>query len=134
MQAIQRTELENDYYNFLLLSIYFYLKNNNYNLTADSLFKEVNLNNIFFFAQDIQEGTTEEEKIKKKFINYFYANTFFHQNQDSDFIADFWEEFWEIFAEKIKHSNTAVSPMETYLKKEKDNLKLTCKNYNLTFR
>ena len=128
--SIQRSDLEEDYYQFLLLSIYFYLKHNDYNVSADYLFKEANLNNIFYFPQDVSEGSKEEEKLKKKFINYFYANSFFHLNQDKfDIIAEFWSQFWEIFAEKIKYSNTAVSPMKDYISKEGNNMKLTCKDF-----
>lgn len=128
--SIQRSDLEEDYYQFLLLSIYFYLKHNDYNVSADYLFNEANLNNIFYFPQDVSEGSNEEEKLKKKFINYFYANSFFHLNQDKfDIIAEFWSQFWEIFAEKIKYSNTAVSPMQDYISKEGNNMKLTCKDF-----
>ena len=128
--SIQRSDLEEDYYQFLLLSIYFYLKHNDYNVSADYLFKEANLNNIFYFPQDVSEGSNEEEKLKKKFINYFYANSFFHLNQDKfDIFAEFWSQFWAIFAEKIKYSNTAVSPMQDYISKEGNNMKLTCKDF-----
>ena len=125
---LQKTELEKEYYNFLLLSIYFYLKHNNYNISADFLFNEANLNNLFFFPQDISDSSTEEEKLKKSFINYFYANSFFHINRDKfDIIAEFWGQFWDVFAEKIKHSNTAISPMQEYLSSEGDKMKIVCK-------
>ena len=124
---LQKTELEKEYYNFLLLSIYFYLKHNNYNISADFLFNEANLNNLFFFPQDISDSSTEEEKLKKSFINYFYANSFFHINRDKfDIIAEFWGQFWDVFAEKIKHSNTAISPMQEYLSFEGDKMKIVC--------
>ena len=100
---LQKTELEKEYYNFLLLSIYFYLKHNNYNISADFLFNEANLNNLFFFPQDISDSSTEEEKLKKSFINYFYANSFFHINRDKfDIIAEFWGQFWTF---SLKKSN-----------------------------
>lgn len=130
---LPRTDLENEYYNFLLLSIYFYLKHNDYSVSAEFLFNEAKLNNIFFFPQDIPEITNDEEKLRKAFINFFYTNSFFHKNQDNfDIIAEFWGQFWEVFAEKIKHSNTAISPMQDYLNKEGPKMRLSCK-YFLNF-
>ena len=81
IEDIQRTPQETEYYNYLLLSIYFYLKHNDYNLTAESLFNEGNLGNIFKFPQEVQEGTNEAEKIQKKFIQHFYYNSYF-KSQD----------------------------------------------------
>ena len=78
---LQKTELEKEYYNFLLLSIYFYLKHNNYNISADFLFNEANLNNLFFFPQDISDSSTEEEKLKKKFHKLLLRKFFFPYQQ-----------------------------------------------------
>ncbi len=112
-------------YCFLLLSIYFYLKHNNYHTTAEILFNETNLDKIFQFPQEIEEAKTEEEKLKKKFTNYFYYNTFFQQSDTCDFLSDFWNQFWEIFVTKIKQSNQTSSIMDQYLMNT--TMQLTCK-------
>jgi hypothetical protein len=119
-----KTVDENNY--FLLLSVYFYLKHNNYHQTAEILFNETNLGKIFQFPQDIGEPNNEMEKLKKKFINYFYYNTFFRQCDTSDFLSDFWNQFWEIFVNKIKQSSNNVSEMDLFLKNSTQS-KLTCK-------
>jgi hypothetical protein len=111
----------------LLLSVYFYLKHNNYHTTAEILFKEANLSKIFCFPQDLGEPKNELEKLKKTFVNYFYFNTFFQQSDTSDFLADHWNQFWEIFVEKIRQSNQTASTIDQFVKDNK--LQLTCKIY-----
>ena len=68
--TIKKNPQEIENYNYLLLSIYFYLKHNNYNSTADILFSEGNLENIFKFPQDIKEISNESDKLLKNFIQY----------------------------------------------------------------
>lgn len=125
LEKILKEKTNDDNYYFLLLSIYFYLKHNNYHTTAEMLFNEVNLGKVFQFPQEIPEPQNEIDKIKKKFINYFYYNTFFQQSDTSDFLSDFWNQFWEIFVTKIKQSNQTNSVMDKYLSERK--LTLTCK-------
>lgn len=126
LNEIPRTPQENEFYNYLLLSIYFYLKHNNYNLTAENLFNEGNLGSVFKFPQEVQEGTNENEILQKKFIQHFYYNSFFKSQDSFDLVSDFWNQFWEIFAIKIKQNNQTISPMDKYLLQEKGKLKLTC--------
>ena len=95
---------ETQNYNYLLLSIYFYLKHNNYNTTAENLFNESDLKNIFKFPQEVKEGTNPSDRLIKKFIQHFYYNSYFNSEQPDDTTADFWNQF------------------------EKDTLILTCKN------
>ncbi len=128
IDKIFKDKVVDENYYFLLLSIYFYLKHNNYHTTAEILFKETNLGKIFMFPQEIGEPNNEIEKIKKKFINYFYYNTFFQQSDTCDFLSDFWNQFWEIFVTKIKQSNQTYSIMDKFLSDAK--LQLTC-NYLL---
>ena len=118
-------EIQN--YNYLLLSIYFYLKHNNYNITAEKLFNEANLKGIFTFPQEVNEGTSLYEKLIKKFIQYFYYNTYFNSEPPDDTISDFWNNFWEIFAKKMKNGNKYNSLIDNYIEKEKNSLILTCK-------
>ena len=120
---------ETQNYNYLLLSIYFYLKHNNYNTTAENLFNESNLKNIFKFPQEVKEGISPSEKLIKKFIQHFYYNSYFNSDQPDDTTADFWNQFWEIFAKKMKNGNQFISPIDNYIEKEKDTLILTCKYY-----
>lgn len=115
----------NENYYFLLLSIYFYLKHNNYHTTAENLYNETSLGKIFQFPQELPEPENETEKLNKKFINYFYFNTFFRQADTCDFLSDFWNQFWEIFITKIKQSNQSNSLIDKYLAESK--LTLTCK-------
>ena len=125
---LQKTELEKKYYNFLLLSIYFYLKHNNYNISADFLFNEANLNNLFFFPQDISDSSTEEEKLKKKFHKLLLRKFFFpYQQRQVRHHCWILGTILDIFAEKIKHSNTAISPMQEYLSFEGDKMKIVRK-------
>lgn len=124
LEKILKEKIVDENYYFLLLSIYFYLKHNNYHTTAEIIFNETNLGKVFQFPQDIGEPKTEIEKLKKKFINYFYYNTFFQQSDTCDFLSDFWNQFWEIFVSKIKQSNQTFSMMDQYLANTKMNL--TC--------
>ena len=119
---------ETQSYNYLLLSIYFYLKHNNYNTTAENLFNESDLKNIFKFPQEVKEGTNPSDRLIKKFIQHFYYNSYFNSDQPDDTTADFWNQFWEIFAKKMKNGNQFISPIDNYIEKEKDTLILTCKN------
>ena len=119
---------ETQSYNYLLLSIYFYLKHNNYNTTAENLFNESDLKNIFKFPQEVKEGTNPSDRLIKKFIQHFYYNSYFNSEQPDDTTADFWNQFWEIFAKKMKNGNQFISPIDNYIEKEKDTLILTCKN------
>ena len=99
--TIKKNPQEIENYNYLLLSIYFYLKHNNYNSTADILFSEGNLENIFKFPQDIKEISNEKEKLIKNFIQYFYYNSYFKFQNSFDIFGDFWEQFWVIFSNKL---------------------------------
>lgn len=126
LEEFKRTPEETEYYNYLLLSIYFYLKHNNYNTTAESLFNEGNLGNIFKFPQEVEEGSNEAEKLQKKFIQHFYYNSYFKSQDTFDIISDFWGQFWEIFANKIKESNQTISPIDKLINQDK--MRMTCKN------
>ena len=123
--TIKKNPQEIENYNYLLLSIYFYLKHNNYNSTADILFSEGNLENIFKFPQDIKEISNEKEKLIKNFIQYFYYNSYFKFQNSFDIFGDFWEQFWVIFSNKIKQGNKAISQIDNIINQEKNNLKLT---------
>ena len=118
---------ETQNYNYLLLSIYFYLKHNNFNATAEKLFNEANLKNIFIFPQEVKDGITTSDKLIKKFIQHFYYNSYFSMEQPDDTTAEFWNQFWEIFAKKMKNGYQFNSPIDNYIEKEKDTLILTCK-------
>ena len=122
-------EIQN--YNYLLLSIYFYLKHNNYNITAEKLFNEASLKGIFTFPQEVKEGTSQYEKLIKKFVQYFYYNSYFYSEPPDDSTSDFWNYFWEIFAKKMKNGNKYNSLIDNYIEKEKDSLILTCKIFLL---
>lgn len=116
LDKLLKERSENDNHNFLLLSIYFYLKHNNHHTTAENLFNEANLGKIFLFPQDLAESSENQmEILKKKFLNYFYYNTYFQQSDTNDFLSDFWNQFWEIFVTKIKQSNQTVSLVDNYL-------------------
>lgn len=119
-------DIDKDYYNCLLLSLYFYLKHNKYNKTADALFNEGNLPSIFDFPNNnpINEKQINEEKLKKAYINSFYYNSFFQPTDSFDLISSFWTQFWNIFVLKIKGSRPFASPIESYLNKQ-GKLKLT---------
>ena len=125
LEKILKEKVADENYYFLMLSIYFYLKHNNYHTTAEILFNETNLGKVFQFPQEVGEPQNEAENLKKKFINYFYYNTFFQQSDTCDFLSDFWNQFWEIFVTKIKQSNQSNSVMDRYLSANK--LTLTCK-------
>ena len=118
---------ENDPFNFLLLSLYYYLKKNNYNQTAQKLFQEGKLDSIFKFPQDLKNPLNEKEKMQNEFINFFYKNSF--NNPNFDFLGDFWSQFWAIFANKMMNNNK----VETLFDKEQKNiLKQTYVQNNIT--
>ena len=111
----------NDSYNFLLLSLYFYLKKNNYEETSEKIFKECKLDSIFKFPQEIKEPKNEKEKLTKQFIEFFYSNSFGNKNNTNfDLFGDFWNQFWNIFTNKM-HMNQNLN-IETLLEKEKKNI------------
>jgi hypothetical protein len=128
-EKLMKDKPNDENYYFLILTIYFYLKNNNYNTTAELLFNESNLGNIFQLPEGVTESGKEVEDLKIKFINYFYNNTYFQQQlmnpQSPDFLSDFWNQFWDIFVEKIRQSNQSNPILDMYL--SSNNLKLTCK-------
>jgi hypothetical protein len=107
---------ESEPYNFLLLSLYYYLKKHNYNQTAQKLFQEGKLDSIFKFPQDLKPPTNEKEKMQNEFIEFFYKNSF--ENPNFDFLGDFWSQFWSIFANKMINNNK----IETLFNKEQKNI------------
>jgi len=107
---------ESDPYNFLLLSLYYYLKKNNYNQTAHKLFQEGKLDSIFKFPQDLKPPSNEKEKMQNEFIEFFFRNSF--NNENFDFLGDFWGQFWAIFANKMMNNNK----VETIFDKEQKNI------------
>ena len=111
---------ESDPYNFLLLSLYYYLKKNNYNQTAQKLFQEGKLDSIFKFPQDLKPPTNEKEKMQNEFIEFFYKNSF--NNQNFDFLGDFWNKFWAIFADKMMNNS---KPELLFNKEQKNIIKQT---------
>ena len=107
---------ESDPYNFLLLSLYYYLKKHNYDQTAQKLFQEGKLDSIFKFPHDLKPPSNEKEKMQNEFIEFFYNNSF--NNPNFDFLGDFWSQFWSIFANKMIN-NTKT---ETLFNKEQKNI------------
>lgn len=61
----------NESYNFLLLSLYFYLKKNNFNETSEKLFQECKLDSIFKFPQNLKSPKSDKEKLTNEFIEFF---------------------------------------------------------------
>jgi hypothetical protein len=120
----EKTFDQNSY--FLILTIYFYLKQKKYDDTADILFNEAKLDKVFIFPQEMNEPKTELQRLKMNFLNFFYFNTYINQtNENSNFLSDYWNLFWENFVNKIKQSNKPVSLMDKYLSNK--NIQLTCK-------
>ena len=118
---------ENDPYNFLLLSLYFYLKKNNYNQTAQKLFQEGKLDSIFKFPQELKSPINEKEKMQNEFINFFYRNSF--NNPNLDFLGDFWAQFWAIFANKMMNNNKVEALFD---KEQKNIIKQTYTQNNIS--
>ena len=121
-EEIKKSPEELQNYNFLLLTIYFYLKHNQFNLTADTLFNESNLANIFKFPQEVSDTNNEKEKLLKNFLKSFYYNNFFANSQNFDLLSDFWENFWKKFSYIIKTGNKAVSIIDKFLINENKKL------------
>lgn len=119
MEDVNKAKKNSDSYNFLLLSLYFYLKKNNFNETSEKLFQECKLDSIFKFPQNLKNPKTEKEKITNEFIEFFYSNSF---NNDSNFdlLGDFWNQFWRIFANKMNMGNNLN--IETLFEKEEKNI------------
>ena len=109
----------NESYNFLLLSLYFYLKKNNFNETSEKLFQECKLDSIFKFPQNLKTPKSEKEKLTNQFIEFFYTNSFKNE-QNFDILSNFWDKFWVIFANKMKMGNNLN--IETLFEKEKKNI------------
>lgn len=109
----------NDSYNFLLLSLYFYLKKNNFNETSEKLFQECKLGSIFKFPKNLKAPKSDKEKLTNQFIEFFYSNSF-KNDSNFDLLSNFWDKFWVIFANKMKMGNNLN--IETLFEKEKKNI------------
>ena len=130
MENLDKSKKNTDSYNFLLLSLYFYLKKNNFTETSEKLFQECKLDSIFKFPQNLKNPKTEKEKLTNQFIEYFYSNSF-KNDSNFDLLGDFWNQFWIIFANKMNMGNNLN--IETLFEKEKKNIsKLTYNQKNLS--
>ena len=118
MEDVNKTRRNNDSYNFLLLSLYYYLKKNNFKQTSEKLFKECKLDQIFKFPENLPPPKNEKEKLTNQFIEYFYKNSF--ENPNFDLLSDFWNQFWRIFANKMNMGNNRNK--ETLFEKEEKNI------------
>lgn len=113
---------------FLLLTCYFYLKQNNYHVTAETLFKESSLSQIFEIPNE-QNPLMDPDEVKNDYIKFFYYNTFIKKSSNelgslaNEFLGTFWSSFWEIFVNKIKQNNHGKTKMDCLL--ETASLKLT---------
>lgn len=110
------------------------MKHNNNNQTADILLKESELEKVFLFPNEFyKDSKNESEQLKKKFIEYFYYNSFIKENpENSNILSEFWNQFWEIFVNKIKQSNKTSTAMTDFLSANK--LKLSCKFFFMKFK
>lgn len=102
------------------------MKNNNNHQTADILLKESELEKVFLFPNEFnKESKNEVEQLRKKFIEYFYFNSFIKENPENNtLLSDFWNQFWDIFVNKIKQSTKKNNSMNEYIAASK--LKLSC--------
>ena len=119
MENVNKTKKNNDSYNFLLLSLYFYLKKNNFNETSEKIFQECKLDSMFKFPQNLQSPKTEKEKLTNQFIEFFYSNSF-QNDSNFDLLGDFWNQFWKIFVNKMNMGNNLN--IETLFEKEEKNI------------
>ena len=117
-------------FKFLVLSLYYYLKKNNFSETAEQLFKECELDEIFKFPENMPEAKTEKEKLTQDFISFFYQNSF--ENSNFDLLSEFWNKFWIIFANKMNVGNNQKIEEGLYNKNEKNLLALTYFQKNFT--
>ena len=109
------------------------MKHNNNHQTADILLKESELEKVFLFPNEFNnESKNEVEQLRKKFIEYFYFNSFIKETpENSNVLSDFWNQFWDIFVNKIKQSSKTNNSMNDFLSANK--IKLTCKNFFVAF-
>jgi hypothetical protein len=119
MEDVNKAKKNNDSYNFLLLSLYFYLKKNNFNETSEKIFQECKLDSIFKLPHNLQKPKNEKERLTNQFIEYFYSNSF-NNNTNFDLLGDFWNQFWRIFANKMNMGNNLN--IETLYEKEEKNI------------
>ena len=119
MEDIEKAKKNNDSYNFLLLSLYFYLKKNNFNETSEKIFQECKLDSIFKSPHNLPKPNNDKEKLINQFIEYFYFNSF-NNNSNFDLLGDFWNQFWRIFANKMNMGNNMN--IETLYEKEEKNI------------
>jgi len=119
MEDVDGSKKNTESYNFLLLSLYFYFKKNNFNETAEKIFQECKLDSIFKFPQNLKAPTNEKEKIMNEFIEFFYSNSF-KNDSNPDILSDFWNQFWKIFANKMNMTNNLN--IETLYEKEEKNI------------
>ena len=130
MEDISKTKKSNDSYNFLLLSLYYYLKKNNFNETSEKIFQEGKLDSIFKFPENLKNPKTDKEKLTNQFIEFFYTNSF-KNDSNFDLLGDFWNQFWKIFANKMSMGNNVN--IETLFEKEEKNIsKLSYNQKNLS--
>ena len=106
---------EKQYREFLLLSLYFYLKNNCYDNTADILFEEANLSQIFKIPKGMnycKNSPKDIKVLKDLFVNYFYKKSFFNYKGEGDIISEYWNDFYQKFSDNYKYNNLEVSPFK----------------------
>ena len=126
------SETPNVNYNFLLLSIYYYLKNSGHFQTAEIFYKETGLDKMFDFKEnsgklpelktadnfaeslkadvesEAKKGKNEEEiteKMRSKFEEFLINNTYIQPPDNVCFLSTFWLKFWISFANEMQKTN-----------------------------
>mmetsp|Transcript_29178 Transcript_29178/g.30300 ORF Transcript_29178/g.30300 Transcript_29178/m.30300 type:complete len:207 (+) Transcript_29178:45-665(+) len=79
--------------NILMLSLYFFLKHNEYDKTAETLYKELNLERVFAFpsytevANNGHNQSKGNQNLKSAFQNYFYGVLLSSSNTNTENIG-----------------------------------------------
>lgn len=119
-----------------MLSIYFFLKSNNYDKTAETLYKELNFDKIFSFPDSNNSKISISNNMEEAFNMHFFQNILLNYvkneheeankqgennnnmntNCTNSFLSDYWKQFWNLFCRKIENSNSFISPLDEFLK------------------
>ena len=105
-----------------MLSMYFYLKQNNYHKTAESLYSELKLDKVFDFP-DLKQND-EALSISEEFKRTFFSSLISRQDDENSdktddnyqisFLNQNWNLFWNFFINKIDNGSFS-SPMDEEL-------------------
>jgi hypothetical protein len=122
--------------NMLMLALYFFLKNNSYDKTAEVMYNEMNFDKVYEFPS-METNNIIKPSIDEAFRQYFFKNVLLKSelerssntnssndegNKCQSYLAENWNKFWTLFCRKIENSTSHISPLDEFLEKSEKKL------------